>query len=95
MDVGGIVSQQFMQAIRNLKESCTNVKNRQEEYLLANMEYGARLDCKKNPKALNNSAGKFLFPGQAHTKPEEGVIIVRIVVPIHLSKEVTALSSWN
>ena len=79
MDVGGIVSQQFMQAIRNLKESCTNVKNRQEGYLFANMKYGARLDCKKNPKALNNSAGKFLFPGQAHTKPEEGVKIVRIV----------------
>ena len=79
----------------NICKQSYNVKNRQDEYLLANMEYGARLDCKKNPKALNNSAGKFLFPGQAHTKPEEGVKIVRIVVPIHLSKEVTALSSWN
>ena len=71
MDVGGIVSQQFMQAIRNLKESCTNVKNRQEEYLLANMEYGSGLDRQKNPKALNNSACKFLLPCQAYTKPEQ------------------------
>ena len=75
--------------------------NIKDSDLFANMEYGPRLDCQKNPKALNNSACKFFFPCQAHTKPEQ---IVKLFVclsthhlfqKIYLSKDVTALSSWN
>ena len=79
-----------MQAVGNLEEQKLPANSRKKKYLFANVKYGARLDCQKNSKALNNSARKLLLPGQAHTQPEQ-IIVLLFYYPLFSFGESTHL----